>query len=243
MSDIQPQYSGPAGGQHAEHAAALQPNEVAPSGSAAREPACKPSRHAAVPRTLERGMSDEDDDELALDEMQSFACDINLSDSEGEALDWPGECAGEAAGGDDDDDDSGCGDADEQHVLRAAARQAEELRGSEVDGIPLALQPGVPMASRVEAMMSTEYWRGLCPQLHVSDPGFARKTARAVFNYVDDPDTVDELRIAMDRDGYVAVPAGTTACVSMSLGSARTVAHTTDRLVESQARSLGGART
>ena len=156
-------------------------------------------------------MSDDDDDELALDEMQSFACDISLSDSDGEVLDWPRECVREAAGDDDDDDDSGCGNADEQHALRAA-RQVEEM--SSVDGIPLALQLGVPMESRVEAMMSTEYWRALCPQLHVSDSDFARKTVRAVFNYVDDPDTVDELRISMDRDGYVAMPAGKTLCLS-----------------------------
>lgn len=142
------------------------------------------------------------DDELALDEMQSFACDLNLSDGgEGEALDWP-QHVREASG--DDDTDNGCG----QDVPQTrAARQDEDEFGSG-DGVPRALQPGVPMSSRLDAMMSTEYWRSLCPQLHVSDPEFARKTARAVFNYVDDPDTVDGLRASMKRDGYVTMPAG-----------------------------------
>eukprot|EP01043_Picozoa_sp_COSAG02_P073472 COSAG02_NODE_14296_length_1288_cov_1.210261_1_plen_209_part_00 len=143
------------------------------------------------------------DDELALDEMQSFACDLNLSDDgEGEALDWPQHVR--EASGDDDDTDSGCG----QDVPQTrAARQDEDEFGSG-DGVPRALQPGVSMSSRLDAMMSTEYWRSLCPQLHVSDPEFARKTARAVFNYVDDPDTVDGLRASMKRDGYVTMPAG-----------------------------------
>lgn len=81
-------------------------------------------------------------------------------------------------------------------------------------------------------MLDANYWRALCPQLHVSDAAFSTKAARAVFNFVDDPDTVyapphlpapelqgcflrdrfcdprDELRFGMDRDGYVAMPAG-----------------------------------
>ncbi len=147
------------------------------------------------------------DDELALDEMQSFACDLSLSDdSEGEALDWP-QHVREPRASDDDDVDSGCGAADDHLVPQARAARHDEDRG---DGIPRALQPGVPMPSRLDAMMSTEYWRSLCPQLHVSDPEFIRKSVRAVFNYVDDPDTVDALRASMERDGYVTMPAGKT---------------------------------
>lgn len=151
-----------------------------------------------------------DDDGVALDEMQSFACDIDLidSDGEGEALRWP-----QRVDIDSDADDScgGCGTTDDQGAP-SEVEQRDDYQG--IDGVARALQSGVAMPSRVDAMMSIEYWRALCPQLHVSDPEFARKTVRAVFNYVNDPDTVDALRASMARDGYVTMSAGEAVSLS-----------------------------
>ena len=167
-----------------------------------------------------------DDDELALDEMQSFAGDIALSDSdsEGEALDWPVGCAAGTAADSDDDVASADGAQRPQQreappIAAAAAAAAAASGEAAENGLPRALQPELEMRSRVDAMMSVEYWRELCPQLHVSDGEFARKAVRAVFNFIDDPDTVDELRAAMDRDGYVTMAASSEKlpwCVDLS---------------------------
>ena len=76
------------------------------------------------------------------------------------------------------------------------------------DTVPRALQRGLPMDSRLDALSDVGYWRELCPQLHISDVVFAQRAARSVFQFMEDPDTVDELRASMDRDGYMRLPPG-----------------------------------
>jgi hypothetical protein len=119
-------------------------------------------------------MCDEDSElsEAALDEMQSFADDLDLggsdSDSDGEGLGWPST----AAASDSDDDTATAAGSGGAPELTRATPSGSPL--SETGGPPQALNPELEMRSRVDAMLDANYWRRLCPQVLInSSSGFA----------------------------------------------------------------------
>ena len=141
-----------------------------------------------------------------VEEIAAFAHDLELSEDE-EGLSYP-PTASDGSDGDEPEEATEDESASDGAEGEGSAGGGGGEPGPAADAVPRALQRGLPMDSRLDALSDVGYWRELCPQLHISDVVFAQRAARSVFQFMEDPDTVDELRASMDRDGYMRLPPG-----------------------------------